>query len=101
MQINKYSKVPTPLNSNTVAGLILNKIGTSTVAPNMANRCWKLSGIVWSSGGRSLTPITRRVMDVFPLGRYQLCKSNDICSMDFKLQLGGKGVEPQELIYNK
>lgn len=59
-----------PLNSITVAGLILNRIGTNTVAPNMANRCWKLSGMVCSKGGRSLTPMTRRVIV------YILCKSH-------------------------
>ena len=44
---NRYKSVPIPLNSRTVAGLTLNKIGTSTVEPNMAKRCCKLRGIVF------------------------------------------------------
>lgn len=58
--------MPTPLNNSTVAGLMWNRIGTSTVAPNMANRCCRLSGMVCSNGGRSLTPMARRVI-IYPL----------------------------------
>ena len=39
-----------PLNSSTVAGLMWNNTGTSTVEPNMANRCCRLRGIVCNSG---------------------------------------------------
>ena len=62
LQIKRYSNVPMPLNSRTVAGLMWNRTGTRTVAPNIANRCCKLSGIVCKSGGLSLTPIARRVI---------------------------------------
>ena len=44
-----------PLKSKTVAGLILKRIGTKTVEPNMANRCCKLRGMALAKGGRSFT----------------------------------------------
>ena len=58
-----YSSVPTPFMKSTVAGLILNRIGTRTDAPNMANKCWRLKGNDSISGGRSSTWITRRFID--------------------------------------
>ena len=39
----------------TIAGLIPNKNGTSTDAPNMANMCWMLRGIKRLKGTFSST----------------------------------------------
>lgn len=46
---------PRPFMNRQVVGLTLNKKGTNTVEPNMANRCWILNGILSSNGGRSST----------------------------------------------
>ena len=51
--INK--SVPTPFINSTMAGLIPNKKGTSTDAPNMANICWMLNGIKSPRGTLSST----------------------------------------------
>src|SRR5690625_6596656 len=51
------SKVPIPFIKRTVDGLMPNRIGTSTVEPNIANKCCKLSGIVLSNFGLSSTAI--------------------------------------------
>ena len=55
LQIVKYSNVPIPFMNKAVAGSTCSKKGTSTVEPNMAKRCCKLSGIVGKSGSRSST----------------------------------------------
>jgi hypothetical protein len=49
--------VPTPFINSTTAGLIPKIKGTSTVAPNMANMCWILSGISRFTGTFSSTRI--------------------------------------------
>ena len=41
-----YRSVPHPLQNKAMDGLIPVSIGTSMVAPTIAKRCWKLSGIV-------------------------------------------------------
>ena len=53
--MNRYSSVPIPFINRQVVGLTLNKNGTSTVEPNIANRCWILSGMFSARGGRSST----------------------------------------------
>ena len=57
-----YNNVPIPFINKQVVGLTLKRNGTSTVAPNIANRCWILSGMLSRSGGRSSTWITLRSM---------------------------------------
>ena len=47
-----YLNIPAIISSE-VAGLTLNRNGTSTVAPNIANRCCKLNGIVCPNGSFS------------------------------------------------
>ena len=37
--MNRYSSVPIPFINRHVVGLTLNKNGTSTVEPNIANKC--------------------------------------------------------------
>ena len=53
--MNRYSSVPIPFINRQVVGLTLNKNGTSTVEPNMANKCCMLSGMFSARGGRSST----------------------------------------------
>ena len=55
MVMKMYSSVPRPFMNRQVVGLTLNRKGTSTVEPNMANRCWMLRGMFNNSGGRSST----------------------------------------------
>ena len=43
------------VHKQTGCGLTLNKNGTSTVEPNMANKCCMLSGMFSARGGRSST----------------------------------------------
>jgi len=49
------SRVPSPFMKRTTAGLIPNRKGTSTDAPNMANMCWMLKGIRSRKGTLSST----------------------------------------------
>ena len=53
LQTNKYSNVPIPFINKAVAGSTFNKYGTNTVEPNIANKCWKLSGNIRPQEGRS------------------------------------------------
>ena len=57
LQMNKYKMVPIPFINKAVAGSAFNKYGTNTVEPNMANKCWKLSGNMAALLGRSDTSI--------------------------------------------
>jgi hypothetical protein len=52
-----YSRVPVPAVNSAVDGLRPVSRGTSIVAPNMANTCWKLRGIHRSSDGLSWIPM--------------------------------------------
>src|SRR5512138_2717728 len=51
--------VPTPEVNRVTEVSRPTRNGTSTVAPNIANRCWSESGSDWSSGSRSFTSIVR------------------------------------------
>jgi hypothetical protein len=57
--------VPIPFISKTVEGFILNNTGTKIEAPNIANKCWKLNGMLTANGGLSFTCITLFVIVVF------------------------------------
>ncbi len=52
-----------PLQNNAMDGLIPVSIGTSIVEPTMANRCWKLSGIVVNMGNLSSTSTKSFIYD--------------------------------------
>jgi len=49
------SSVPTPFISRTMLGLMPNRIGTRTDAPNIAKTCWMDSGIILARGSLSST----------------------------------------------
>src|SRR5512138_159253 len=51
--------VPTPEVNRVTEVSRPTRNGTSTVAPNIANRCWSESGSDWRSGSRSPTSIVR------------------------------------------
>ena len=56
----RYSRVPTPFINRAVAGSTCRRKGTSTVEPNMANRCCRLRGMVSRTGSFSSTWMIRR-----------------------------------------
>ncbi|KAF5040560.1 hypothetical protein DSECCO2_532130 [anaerobic digester metagenome] len=60
--------VPMPFMSSTMAGSILNRVGTSTEAPNMAKRCCRLNGMPWSNGTFSSTWMILLLMNCFLYG---------------------------------
>jgi hypothetical protein len=59
--------VPTPLVKRVTEGWRPTMSGTSTVAPNMAKRCWSESGMAWRRGTFSSIWMVRGVV-MWPLG---------------------------------
>src|SRR5215208_6644600 len=60
--------VPTPEVKSVTEVSSPTRNGTSTVAPNMANRCWSESGSDWRSGSRSWTSTVRARRRGLPSG---------------------------------
>src|SRR5512136_1088614 len=86
-----YTRVPTPLVQRVTEVSSPTRNGTSTVAPNIAKRCWSDSGTDWSSGSRSVMPTVRvRMAGLGPGGR----RTGAPCAGPPRLTAGGSVDRP-------
>lgn len=99
-------RVPTPFMNNTIAGLIPKMKGTSTVAPNMANICWMLSGISRFTGTFSstwmifLSFICFSFLEFFPCIEYHLFYLDSTANKDISFTIYRNGIWRDSMFFS-